>query len=241
MKTKYYFLVGVMAILFAACSTSKRAIMTQPSGDVAIAETVEAFKTEDTEKTAETTTTNTAERKVIYDVTLRLIVDTIKNESSEVLKIANAYGGYVLFSRKDYAKIRVPSDELQSALADLKSLGEVEEESITGQDVTDKYYDIQTRLESTIKTKERYEALLQKAVNVDEVLRIERELERLNTTIESYKGQIKRLDELEAFATIAVYFREVTPEKVVKPGPLGYVFVGLYKGIKWLFVREGKS
>ncbi|MCE3260047.1 MAG: hypothetical protein K0S12_1688, partial [Bacteroidetes bacterium] len=23
----------------------------------------------------------------------------------------------------------------------------------------------------------------------------------------------------------------------VKPGVLGYVFIGLYKGVKWLFVR----
>jgi hypothetical protein len=47
------------------------------------------------------------------------------------------------------------------------------------------------------------------------------------------KERLNRLSHLEAYATITVDLQEK-----VKPGLIGYVFVGLYQGVKWLFVRN---
>jgi len=62
---------------------------------------------------------------------------------------------------------------------------------------------------------------------------VERELERLNGEIDSFKGQLQRMSHLAQFSTI-----NIALERKVKLGPLGFVFWGLSKGIKWLFVWE---
>ena len=67
---------------------------------------------------------------------------------------------------------------------------------------------------------------------MDETLKVEKELERLNTELDLLQGKIERLDHLVDYATI-----EVNYEKGKKPGVIGYVFVGVLKAIKSLFLR----
>ncbi|MEL6628160.1 MAG: DUF4349 domain-containing protein, partial [Bacteroidota bacterium] len=64
-------------------------------------------------------------------------------------------------------------------------------------------------------------------------LKVEKELERLNTELDLLKGQMKRLENLTTFATI-----NIRHEEKKKPGPLGYIGLGLYHSVKWLFVRN---
>jgi hypothetical protein len=63
-------------------------------------------------------------------------------------------------------------------------------------------------------------------------LKVEKELERLNTELDLLQGKIDRLDHLVDYATI-----EVNYEKGKKTGVIGYVLVGVFKAVKWLFVR----
>jgi hypothetical protein len=62
---------------------------------------------------------------------------------------------------------------------------------------------------------------------------VEKELERLNETIELLKGEMNRINHLTAYSTISVYLKEKK-----KPGIIGYVGVGIYQAVKWLFVRN---
>jgi hypothetical protein len=112
-------------------------------------------------------------------------------------------------------------------------LGKVQSQSVSGQDVTDQYRDYQIRLENAEKSRDRYLELLAKAENVEAALQVERELERLNETIDLLKGRMNRMDHLEAFSTITVQIKERK-----KPGVLGYVGLGVYHAFKWLFVRN---
>jgi hypothetical protein len=99
--------------------------------------------------------------------------------------------------------------------------------------VTDQYADFSIRLENAEKARMRYLELLEKAENVQSALLVEKELERLNETIELLKGQMNRIDHLAAYSTITVYLTEKK-----KPGVLGYIGIGLYKSVKGLFVRN---
>jgi hypothetical protein len=104
--------------------------------------------------------------------------------------------------------------------------------NVYGKDVTDEYFDNEIRLDNANKARQRYLELLQKAENVATTLLIEKELERLNVEIDSLKGKLERMNHLTDFSTIEIYL-----EQKEKLGILGYVFIGLYKGIEWLFVR----
>lgn len=65
------------------------------------------------------------------------------------------------------------------------------------------------------------------------MLAVERELARATTEVERLEGQLRLLQNQVAFSTV-----RLTVDEDVDPGPLGWVFVGLYEGVKWLFVWD---
>lgn len=175
----------------------------------------------------------TPEKKVIYSSTVNLTVKIPDTTNVRLAEIAQKYRGYVQQSGTTMCVIRVEEKMLKMALEDIYLLGKVTSKNMYGEDVTDQYADFGIRLENAEKARMRYLELLEKAENVQSALLVEKELERLNETIELLKGQMNRIDHLAAYSTITVYLTEKK-----KPGVLGYVGIGLYKAVKWLFVRN---
>lgn len=174
-----------------------------------------------------------ADRLIISDATITIESQEPDTIHIRVIDMASRFGGYVLYTEKRLTRIRIPSTGLRDAIKEIESLGKVKDKNITGQDVTDEYRDYKIRLDNAEKTRQRYLALLDMAKNVEEVLSVERELERLNTEIDLLKGKIDRLSHLVKYSTITVRTRDE-----IRPGPVGHVFYGLYQGIKWLFVWD---
>lgn len=172
------------------------------------------------------------DRKILYDADLTLTVEAPDSTSSYIQAIAKRYGGYVNEIGTYRSIIRVESKALNAAIDELSQLGRLDRKSIRGQDVTEAYLDYQIRLDNAQQARSRYLDLLDKAATVDEILKVEKELERLNETIDLLKGKMNRIDHLDAYATITINLRERK-----KPGVLGYIGLGLYRGVKWLFVR----
>jgi hypothetical protein len=174
-----------------------------------------------------------SERMMIYDAHITLEVKSQDSATAKIASIAKKYSGYILNSGNDYTTIRLVSANLKNAMEEASALGKVKDKSINGKDVTDEFTDYQIRLENAERSRKRYLELLEKAHSVEETLKVERELERLNGEIDLLKGKLSRTSHLVEYATLTVYHNEK-----IKPGPLGYVFVGLYNGVKWLFVRS---
>ncbi|MFN5984679.1 MAG: DUF4349 domain-containing protein [Fluviicola sp.] len=147
-------------------------------------------------------------------------------------KLTLASKGYVVETGSERIVIRVPNNNYQEALIAIRPLGKVTYENTQAQDVTEEFTDNELRLDNAEKSRNRYLEILKEAKTVEEILLVEKELERLNILIESLKGRQNRLNELTKYATITI-----TVKQKKKLGPLGFVFKGLYKGIEWLFVR----
>lgn len=173
------------------------------------------------------------DKKIIYSTTLNLTVKIPDSANVQIGAIAKKYNGYVQQSGTEMCIIRVEEKSLKAAENDIALLGKVESKSSSGQDVTGEYLDYTIRLENAQKARDRYLELLAKAENVQSALLVEKELERLNETIELMKGQMNRIDHLAAYSTITVYLKEKK-----KPGVIGYIGIGIYKAVKWLFVRN---
>lgn len=173
------------------------------------------------------------QRKILYSAFLTLAVEQPDSTSKEISHIAEKFGGYANEIGTYQAIIRVKSDRLDEAVAAVSALGKVQNKRLSGQDVTAEYLDYQIRLENAQKARNRYLELLEKAENVEAALKVEKELERLNGTIDMLKGRMNRVDHLSAFSTITVTIKEKT-----KPGVLGYLGLGVYHAFKWLFVRN---
>lgn len=172
------------------------------------------------------------ERKLIYTGYINLLV---KNKDTTIKKIEQltlASKGYVVETGSERIVVRVPNNNYQEALTAIRPLGKVTYENTQAQDVTEEFTDNELRLDNAEKSRNRYLEILKEAKSVQDILLVEKELERLNVLIESLKGRQNRLNELTKYATITI-----TVKQKKKLGPLGFVFKGLYKGIEWLFVR----
>lgn len=174
-----------------------------------------------------------SERKKIYTADLTLIIENSIAASKELETIAKQFGGHVQ-SQSDYTTtIHVNSEKLNEALAAIEDLGEIKYKDVDAQDVTDLYLDYEIRLDNALKSRDRYLALLNKAENVSAALQVEKELERLNEVIDLYKGRMNRLNYFSAYSEITVDLQEKK-----KLGIVGAVGFGVYKVVKWLFIRN---
>lgn len=185
------------------------------------------------DKTGYTKVSDRENRKMLFYADLNLRVEHPDTANVRLAKLAETYEGYVQELGTTRTIIRVKSDQLESAIAAIGTIGKILNKEIRGTDVTATYQDANIRLENAEKTRKRYLELLDQAQTVEEILQVEKELERLNTEIDLLKGQINRLDHLDTFSTINIQLKERK-----KPGVLGYVGLGLYHSVKWLFVRN---
>jgi hypothetical protein len=172
-------------------------------------------------------------RKILFSANLSITVKEPEEANQRMKEIARKHEGYVSEEGTARTVIRVSSARLEEAVEEVAALGKVTSKSLTGQDVTEDYLDLQVRLDNAQKARERYLELLAKAENVEAALKVEKELERLNETIDLLKGRINRIEHLDQFSTITARWSERK-----KPGLLGYVGIGLYQSVKWLFVRN---
>jgi hypothetical protein len=94
-------------------------------------------------------------------------------------------------------------------LTEIKTLGQVEEESQSGEEVTAQYVDLEARLANARNTENRLTDLLRERTGkLSDVLEVERELSRVRGEVEQMEAQRKNLSNLVDFATVNVKLTE---------------------------------
>jgi hypothetical protein len=112
-------------------------------------------------------------------------------------------GGSTGSGRTLSATLRVPVDQLDATLTEIKTLGRVESESQSGQDVTSQYVDLQARLTNARNTEQRLTDLLRNRTGkLSDVLEVERELDRVRGEIEQMEAERKTMANQVSFATL---------------------------------------
>lgn len=112
-------------------------------------------------------------------------------------------GGNTGSGRTLTATLRVPVDQLDATLTEVKTLGRVESESQSGQDVTSQYVDLQARLANARHTEERLTDLLRNRTGkLSDVLEAERELDRVRGEIEQMEAERKSMTNQVSYATL---------------------------------------
>jgi hypothetical protein len=191
----------------------------------------ESYAIDETLQTGEITDN----RMITYSALLELSVENADETRKKIVEYVKNNNGFIVMETDNYITSRIPTENMDNFIDHSKTLGKTESESKTGTDITDQYRDNVLRLESLKNVRDRYLALLEKANSVNDILSIEKELERINFEIERLAGRIQHAELIVSYSNITVRFRE---KSKVKPGPLGWVFYGLYHGVKWLFVWD---
>lgn len=120
------------------------------------------------------------------------------------------------------ASFRVPADQLDAAMAEIKQLAHVEQESQGGEEVTAQYVDLQARFSNARRTEQTLLELLQKRTGeLSDVLAVEQELSRVREEIERMEAELKSLQNRVSFATLQVELREEYKAQLEIPHSLG--------------------
>jgi hypothetical protein len=107
------------------------------------------------------------------------------------------------------ATLRVPADQCDAVLNELKKLGRVERESQAGEDVTKQYVDLSARLSNARNTEQRLiDVLGQRTGKVADILAVEQEVARVRGEIESMEAEKKSFENRVAFATLQLRLSE---------------------------------
>ncbi len=141
--------------------------------------------------------------------------DKTRAALEDILKRHNGYMGELKVSaptdagRSLTATLRIPSAQLEAAMAELKKLGRVEDESQGGEEVTQQYVDLQARLANGIHTEQRLTEILRtRTGKLQDVLKVELEIDRVRDEIEQMQAEKKELSKRVAFATLSATIRE---------------------------------
>lgn len=171
----------------------------------------------------------------------------------EIASIAARYGGYVVSSdssvsdsdddnlKQGVITIRVANtgDSFTQAQRDIEQLGTVLAKQVSGDDVTEEYVDLQSRLRNAESQQASLLALMQKAATIDEILMVQSRLDEVQLQIEQLKGSIDYMESMTDFASITVELREEDVEAAEDDGDDGFNwgFIEAVKYAGWLAVQ----
>jgi hypothetical protein len=177
------------------------------------------YTTGDTKAPAEIGTTPQTQgdlSKIIRDGRIEVIVPTgefAKNVTA-VTRIAGTNGGFVLTSSTQNGQagqftLRIPAKRFDRAMDQLRALGTVKADAVTGDDVTAEFIDLQARLGILTDRRDLLRDLQSEATSSSEILRFATLIDQVQLEIENVQGQLKFIHDQVAEGTIKVSLREL--------------------------------
>lgn len=158
-------------------------------------------------------------RQVIQsaDYEIEVASGEFQDKYSEIAELAARYGGYVVSadtsaSEEDGAinsgsvtiRIADTGDNFTQAMSELDELGKIVSRDVSGEDVTDQYVDLQSRLRNAQAHEASLLGLMERAATVEEMLMVESQLNVVRAEIEQLQGQINYIENRSDYAAITV-------------------------------------
>ncbi|MBK5229369.1 MAG: DUF4349 domain-containing protein [Actinobacteria bacterium] len=156
--------------------------------------------------------------------------DSFQASVQEAIDTAERHGGFVLSSqigsddeRSGSIVVRVPAEQFESALSELKGLaveGGVTSQKVSGQDVSQEFVDLRSRLRNFEAQETVLLGLMEKAATVSDSIRVQRELGNVQLEIEQLRGRLNFLEDQTQYSTITLGMSEAG---AAKPEPAGAI------------------
>ncbi len=154
--------------------------------------------------------------KIIKTASIRFETNDLTTTHKRILKAIKEAQGYVQNDNAgthSYGRtyqnltVRIPTRNFDMALERIsEGVAYFDERTISQEDVTAEFIDIDARLKAKRALEDRYLNLLSKAKNVKEMLEIERELAQIREEIEAKQGRLKYLQSQVSLSTLEIEF-----------------------------------
>lgn len=179
----------------------------------------EDMANEVTKEPSDTKTSSHEDRMVIYTANLAIRVDSYQDTLKLVQQQLASTNGYIVESTsystgegdtlEGTITVRIPQDKFDSFLQSVENGStKVVDRSISGQDVTEEYVDLESRLKSKQVVEKRLMDFMEKAEKTEDLLKISADLAAVQEEIEQIKGRINYLNNKIDLATITIHVME---------------------------------
>lgn len=173
------------------------------------------------------------EKIVIKNASLTLAVEDPAASAKTISDMAEEMGGFVVSANiyrttlssgaevpRASINVRVPAERLNEALEQIKLETDqpVRDETITSQDVTDDYTDLQSRLRNLETAEAQLQEIMEDAFKTEDVLSVYQQLTQVREQIEVTKGRIQYYEQSAALSSIQV---ELIANAALQPLSIG--------------------
>lgn len=198
------------AIMEESVSVRNSNVMMKSAAPRAI-NTVSGSGTLDANINLENSSETSQERKIIKTGSLSYEVKNLSETEEKIAAWLEGFGGYIAdtWSNRNNMNVtvKVPASSFEDAMNSTGDFGELLSRSISTENVSENYYDLETRLETRKILQEKLESYLAGAKSISDLLEIERQLNDVTSELESMEKQFRRLSNQIDFSTISISCR----------------------------------
>lgn len=232
MKRRYITTIfGFSILLLFGCSSNEDQALDQPKQNLTNYANDSGVEMEVNDSLAEESVENSTEdtveeladqqvedRMVIHQANLRVEVNEIEKAQLNVEKQVDQFAGYIVestvFREGDeqvqcFMTVRIPENHFQQFLNDIEEASvDVLERHVSGQDVTEQYVDLESRLKSKQAVETRLLEFMEEAEKTEDLLKISSDLATVQEEIEVLVGKMNYLENQTAYSTIELTMTE---------------------------------
>ena len=255
-----------LAVLLAACASAPRASQVEPAVGFEAPSPLSNFAGGESFAPAEEAVSReadssfkgqgeAADRLVIRNAYLSVVVPDPAESVKQISQLASQMGGFVVSSNvfentfpdsgvtafQASITIRVPAERMDEALESIKTgATEVRTENVTGEDVTQEFTDLQSRLRNLEAAEEQLFEIMNEATDTEDVLAVFNQLTQVRSEIELIQGRIQYLSESARLSAISV---DLIPDVAAQPleiggwrprGTINEAFTALIQALRFL-------
>jgi len=184
------------------------------------------------------TSAEITERKIIKHGDLNLETKEFDAALEGILKAVSNAGGYIqsqningssLKAKYDYnirsavINARIPADKLDEVTASVGSICNVVYQRESIEDITDSYYDVETRLNTLRIQYERLTALLEKATDYDSIIKLTTAISDVQYQIDNYTGKLNRMNNQVSYSYLNINLTEVIEYTAIAETPKTFI------------------
>lgn len=156
------------------------------------------------------TSTAVYEKKIIRDGNMDLETTNVLDTYKTIFDYIKNSGGYEFAKQQHSSELytsidvtfKVTPDKLDEVMEFIATCCDVTNSNVSSSDITSEYYDTKVRLENKRKNLEKYYEYLENARNIDELIQLQNQIDKITVDIETYEGMIKMWDTLVNESTL---------------------------------------
>lgn len=220
-----FFMLVILVLILSACATTPNQAPEGPPVAMATSRPAALPASDSGGKSStglDTQQPASITNMVIKNAELTIVVADPVDGMTTIMEMANQMKGYVVSSKsfkittqngvevpQATVSVRVPAEKLDEALGLIRKLvinplEDIRTETVTGQDVTGDYVDLQSRLTNLQNTEVQLQRIQDSATKTEDVLNVFNRLTDIRQQIEQIKGKMKFYEESAALSSINV-------------------------------------